>query len=214
MALVTRFTAAQIKALNRISPVQGLGDMLASLYQAGPIKRWAWDTAPVAASTTNVRAALTLLAAAQPGITTGFTNPDVARNIQVVVTLAGADLAGNIVLYGTDINGNPIDETIALTSAATYQSLKAFKTVTAADFPARTTAADAISLGVGPKLGLPDVFVKDDTIISYTLNGVATAVTSAPITKSTSEVAKNLIVPASAPDASRVYRIRYIQEPD
>lgn len=103
------------------------------------------------ANTTAIHAAITLLATAQ-SVTTAITAPTFARALSVTGAPAGAALTGNVTLTGTDANGEPITETLALDGANTVPGRKGFATVTAIDVPIRITAADTVSVGVATTL--------------------------------------------------------------
>jgi hypothetical protein len=103
------------------------------------------------ANTTAIHAAITLLATAQ-SVTTAITAPTFPRALSITGSPAGAALTGNVTLTGTDANGEPISETLALDGANTVPGRKDFSTVTAIDVPIRTTAADTVSVGVATTL--------------------------------------------------------------
>jgi hypothetical protein len=79
---------------------------------------------------------VTLGAAAQAAITTGITNPAVPRGLSIVGNVAG--VAGNVVITGTNYDGEEIDETLALNGTTTVNGAKAFKSVTNIAAPAQT----------------------------------------------------------------------------
>lgn len=107
----------------------------------------------VAASTIAVLAA-TSLAAATQAVITNITNPAVPRNIKIVGNAAG--IAGNVVIKGTNYNGDAITETIALNGITAVEGSKAFKTIMEIDLPIETHAGtDTASVGFGEKLGVP-----------------------------------------------------------
>lgn len=77
---------------------------------------------------------------------------DVARNLTCVANVSG--VTGNVVVAGTNLNGDAITETLALNGTTTVTGNKAFATVTQITFPTRTHSNDTVSVGVGSKLGL------------------------------------------------------------
>jgi len=93
-------------------------------------------------------------------VTSGFTQPDVPRNISMTPTGTTGDVEACIItLTGTNIKGAVITETLTFVAdASTIQSgNKAFKTLTSISFPASCesgTFAATWSVGVGEKLGL------------------------------------------------------------
>jgi len=100
----------------------------------------------------SVHAAITLLAAPQV-ITTATTNPAVPRCLSVTGTKAGATLTGNVVLTGTDDNGDACSATIALDGNETiFDYWQPFATVTQIDLPAQTTAGDTVKIGLVDRL--------------------------------------------------------------
>jgi hypothetical protein len=103
------------------------------------------------ANTTAIHAAITLLATTQ-SVTTAITNPGFARALSITGAPAGATLTGNVTLTGTDANGEPLAETLALDDANTVPGRRDFLTVTAIDLPIRTTTADTVSVGVATTL--------------------------------------------------------------
>lgn len=110
-------------------------------------------TAPDAPSATAVHAAVTLTTAVQT-VTTSITNPDFSRVISITGAMAGGSLTGNVVITGTDIRGNAITNTIALSNNSTVDGTKAFKTITSIQLPVKVTTNDTVSIGISDKLGL------------------------------------------------------------
>jgi len=88
-----------------------------------------------AAATSDAIKTITLGAAAQT-ITTGITNPDYPRALAVDGNVA--DIAGNVVIAGTNYAGEAITDTIALDGTTSKPGTKAFKTVTSITVPAQT----------------------------------------------------------------------------
>jgi hypothetical protein len=88
-----------------------------------------------AAATSDAIKTITLGAAAQT-ITTGITNPDYPRALAVDGN--AADIAGNVVIAGTNYAGEAITDTIALDGTTSKPGTKAFKTVTSITVPAQT----------------------------------------------------------------------------
>lgn len=129
-----------------------------------------YTTAPIAISATGIKAALTLTASAQPGVTAGITNPDVPRNVTVKGNAAG--IVGNVVVYGTNFSDVAINETIALNGATEVAGNLAFKTVTSIDFPAQThVGTDTVSVGISSKIGFPAILTNAALCISHNFNG-------------------------------------------
>ena len=78
------------------------------------------------------------LTAIGQAIVTGLVNPDYARALAVVGSVAG--MTGNVTITGTNLAGETITETLALNGATPKAGTKAFKTVTKVDLPIQTNA--------------------------------------------------------------------------
>lgn len=113
-------------------------------------------------------------------VTEGLADPDVPRN--VTVTGDDAGISGDVVVEGTDLAGEEISETIALSGTSTVAGDKAFKTVTKVTLPQRQSAGDNVRVGVGAKLGLHEPLERDTIAAAYhdgnreTLSDVTVAV--------------------------------------
>lgn len=106
-------------------------------------------------------------------VASGFTQPDVPRNVTIKGNAAG--IAGNVVIAGTNQAGEAITETIPLSGTAVVVGNKAFKTVTSVTLPAYTNGGtDRVRLGTGAKLGLPVSLSRDSLIHGY-IGGVREA---------------------------------------
>lgn len=158
-----------------------------------------WAT-PAAADADVVHAAVTLADGATTTVTIGITNPDVPRCLSITGNAATA--TGDVVITGTDIEGNALEETIVSTGAATVNGTKAFKTVTQIVFPARGAAADTISVGVSDKLGLPYKLAAN-TVLAAALNNVREA-TAPTVAVSSSDIESNTIDLNSVLDGTKV----------
>lgn len=102
-------------------------------------------------------------------VTTGLTAPDVAR----CLTVKGndANVAGNVVIVGTNIGGEVITETIALAGASVVSGNKAFRTVTQVTLPAYAVAnTERVRIGTGAKLGLPLKLSRNSLIFAFLAN--------------------------------------------
>ena len=71
-------------------------------------------------------------------VVTGLVNPDYARALAVVGSVAG--MTGNVTITGTNLAGETITETLALNGTTPKAGTKAFKTVTKVDLPIQTNA--------------------------------------------------------------------------
>jgi len=100
----------------------------------------------------SVHAAVTLLAAPQT-LTTAITSHAVPRCLSITGSKAGATLTGNVVLTGTDENGDACSATIALDGNETvFDYWQLFATVTQFVLPARVTTGDTVKIGLVDKL--------------------------------------------------------------
>jgi len=158
----------------------------------GHIAVHTWTATEAAtASTDGVHAAITLTTAVQT-ITADITDPPCARNTSITVSLAGGSLSGNVIIAGTNIFGEAITETVAVTTATTYVGTVAFKTVTSIKVPARTTSGDIIAIGFGDKLGLSFYLNHKDQLIQCSLNDVIES-TRGTIVADSDEIEKNTL---------------------
>jgi hypothetical protein len=108
-------------------------------------------------------------------------------------------LTGDVTVWGTNINGLPISDTIALNSAATVPGVKAFKTVATMDVPCAVTAADTVSLGVTKAVGLPWK-VTDSRLIIKEFDG---SVDAGSVTYDAGDVAKCIYTAAGTPTGTK-----------
>ena len=115
-----------------------------------------YESAPVLGTTTSISAAIGLLVGTQP-LYALTTNPDVPRVLNITGSASG--MSGAVVIHGTDVTGAAITDSIALSGTATVAGVRAFKTVTAVDLPARThSSGDSVAIGVSTTLiGVPSV---------------------------------------------------------
>ena len=148
----------------------------------------------VAASNTGILAAKGLTTVVQT-ITANITNPLVPRNIKIIGNAAG--IVGDVVIKGTNYNGDAITETIALNATTEAEGNKAFKTVIEIGLPIKTNASgDTVSVGFGDKLGLP-YKLPHNTVLSTFLGNVKEA-TAATVITSTTTLENNTIHLGSA----------------
>jgi len=95
--------------------------------------------------------------------------PDVPRN----VTVKGndANVTGDVVIEGTNLEGAPITETIALNAAIVVVGNKAFATVERVTLPPYDTAdTERVRIGLGAKLGLPVRLSRNTVIAAFLAN--------------------------------------------
>jgi hypothetical protein len=124
---------------------------------------------PALGTAAAVLAAQTLPTSGTTTVSTGLTQPDYARNATITGNAAGIN--GSVVINGTNLEGSPISETIVASGTATVVGNKAFASFTSIVLPARTTAGDTISIGLGSKLGLP-VRLPHNTVLFGFVNNV------------------------------------------
>ena len=118
--------------------------------------------------------------------------PPCCRALTVKSTGTAGDIAAkDIVIYGTDINDQPISEAITPTAdtAINATTTRAFKSVSKIVIGAMDGTGANIKVGWSDKFGLP--FVSDGEILMYSLENGAVA-TAATITAN-AELAKNLV---------------------
>jgi len=119
-----------------------------------------FSVSPSAKAVADVLAATALLAA-ETTISTGFTDPDVPRNVRLTLTETAADVAAvQGVVNGTDMAGNVIAETMPVFTENTLGTVvgsKVFATVTSIVIPAMDGAGVEISVGSGDLIGIPAI---------------------------------------------------------
>ena len=164
-----------------------------------------YEVAPRNTDTDGIVAAVTLLAAAQPGQIPTVLNADKLLACPQLVTVKGAmvgatSLTGDVKIYGTDIAGDAITDTIALNDAASVDGVKAFATVTKVDYPARVTAGDTVEIGFTKAVGLPWKLPRVTRLLEKTLDGSADTGT---VTYDATDLAKNIYVPSGTPNGTK-----------
>lgn len=165
-----------------------------------------YQAAPAAISAVSVHAAVTLGAAAQH-ISTVITNPDVPRTVTVKGNASG--IAGNVVVRGTNISGEVISDTIALSGASEVEGVKAFASVTLIDLPIKTNVSgDTVSIGRAAKIGLPHI-VKYALCLLLALFG-GSADTGGTLAVDDDEIEKNLYTPAGTLNGVTLLDLYYL----
>lgn len=154
-----------------------------------------YSQSPGAVSNTAVLASTPLTAVAQT-ITTGITNPDVARN--VVVKGAISTSTGNVVVTGTDLAGSTITETIALNGTTAVAGAKAFATVTEIDLPVTSGAGDGVSVGIGSALGLAYTSTNNPILKGMVFNNGVRETTDPTVVANATSLCNNTITLATA----------------
>src|SRR5690606_2613321 len=132
----------------------------------------------------------------QQVITTGLTNPPYPRNITATAGGTTGDIkAISVIVEGTNINDEPITETLPAFTAdttGTVQGSLAFKTVTKVTIPAHDGTGATTEIGWGDKLGLPFALQHGNTVLHATLNGVREA-TAPTVAADNDEIEKNTV---------------------
>lgn len=132
---------------------------------------------PAVGATTAVLAAVTDDTTEQT-IASGFTDPDVPRNITATAGGTEADIkAITVTVNGTNAVDLPITEVLpafTVDTAGTVTGSKAFKTVTSVVIPAHDGTGATTAFGTGAKVGLP-VSLSRDTVVHAYLDGVREA---------------------------------------
>lgn len=172
----------------------------------GFISHLEWTAAEAAAADTDAVHAAVTDTGAQQVITTDITNPPCARNITATSGGTAGDIAAiQVIIAGTDIEGNAITETLPVftaDSATTVVGSKAFATVTSITIPAHAGTGATTAIGFGDKLGLP---YKRDTLpcIAAYLDSTIES-TAATIASDADNIESNTIDLNSALDGSAV----------
>jgi hypothetical protein len=183
ISAITRMNALQIAQLNNSMAasqrVGGLGSRLDNMQYDGaaPVtvgtlvarKYLEYKIAPILGATNTIHATISLTASAQL-LYPIVLQPDVPR----VLTVTGTNsITTKVKFYGTDFAGTAITDEITMSGTATVLGVRAFKTVSAVDLPAKTTT-DSVTLGVAPtKVGMPSIVPYAGYLISALFNGSA-----------------------------------------
>ena len=156
-------------------------------------------TEPAAKSITGILAA-TELEEEEQTITEGITDPDVPRNVRIK---GSADVTGDVVINGTNINDDAISETLALNGTTEVEGNLAFKTITSIELPVQATEnTDTVQVGTANKLGLPYNLSLNTVLKAYRNSGLEA---SAPtVTVDADDLEKNTIELSSALNGTNV----------
>lgn len=180
------------------------GDEAQAVAVALPVH---YQIAPDAVGAAAVHANITLPDTGTTEVTTAITNPDVPRTVTVKGNASG--IAGNVVIDGTNIADEVIQDTIALNGVTEVEGIKAFKTVTKITVPAKTNpSGDAVSVGIAKKFGLPHIVYNAALLLVKLFNGSAD---SGTLAVDADEVEKNLFALNGTPDGSKVLDLFYLK---
>lgn len=97
-------------------------------------------------------------------ITTGITNPDVARVLTITIGGSGEG-TGNILITGVNVEGKPITDTIAYTTTGQVTGALAFKRVSSITLPAAMGSSATLIVGTSNRVGLQHRCVPNYTSI-------------------------------------------------
>lgn len=165
---------------------------------------------PIAADD-DVVLADTAIAAGGQTISTGFTNPDVPRNLTVTVGGTAGDIsAGNITVTGHNVEGKVITEDFETTAdtAETITGQLAFADVTSVEVPAQDGAGVTVSVGVGDALGIGlRNLSSSDARVYINDGGTESLEVPASTNYSSSLVEENTVTTTTALNGDRYFRI-------
>lgn len=131
---------------------------------------------------------------------------DYARNVTVTPGGTTADVgAGDIVVTGTNIDGEAITESIAIAANASTAVVgnKAFQTVTSVVFPAQDGAGATYTVGWGVKLGLGRCFPDEPLVMQARAAGTVES-TAPTLAVNVAAVESNTISFDTAPAANNL----------
>lgn len=166
-----------------------------------------YQCAPAAVSATAVHAAITLPDTGTTVVTTAITNPDVPRTVTAKGNASG--ITGNLVIAGTNVEGDAITDTIALNGTAEVEGIKAFKTVTSITVPAKTNSSgDTASVGWAKKLGLPHIVDNAALLLVKLFDGSAD---SGTLAVDADEIEKNLFALNGTPNGAKLVDLYYLK---
>lgn len=154
-----------------------------------------WTAAEAAAANTTAVHAAVVDNGAEQVVTTGFTNPPSPRNVTATFGGTAGDIkAIQVLVEGTDVEGNAISELLPAATVDTAGSVagnKAFKTVTKATIPAHDGTGATTALGFGDKLGLATKLERNTVLAAYL--GDTKEGTAPTVATSTSAVCSNTV---------------------
>ncbi len=164
-----------------------------------------YQKSPALGAATAVHAAVTDNGTTQT-ITTGITNPAVARNLTATAGGTAGDVkAIQVTVTGTNLAGEVITEALPAFTVNTTGIVigsKAFATVTSISIPAHDGNGATTAIGTGAKLGLHNE-LDHNTVLFAFLTNIKESVAPTVVTDD-NELEKNTITLNSALDASVV----------
>ncbi len=204
-------TAAKITtALNAVTPSGGEAGVVKGIDVSKVVCTAVgnWDSAAVAPKATGQSGVAFAGGGGEtitPNVNALFAQPPCCRTITATAAGTGGDIgAVAVTVYGTNINDEPISETLPAFSAntgATKTGVKAFKTITSVFLPSHDGVGATVSLGYSDALGVPFMFSKKP-YLRATLDG---AIENAPtVTVDADEIEKNTVDLASSLNGKEV----------
>lgn len=194
-------TAAKITtALNAVTPASGEAGIVKGIDVSKVVCAavGSWDSAAIAPKVTGQSGVAFAGGAGEtviPDEDVLFHQPPCARTIVATPGGTGTDIgAVSVIVYGTNINDEPISETLpvfVVNNTGAKTGAKAFKTITSVFLPSHDGVGATVSLGYSDALGVPFMFSKKP-YLRATLNGVIEA--NAPVvTVVADEIEKNTV---------------------
>ena len=166
------------------------------------VQKW---TAPDAPSVDGILAS-TLLTSAVQTITSGITNPDFPRVLEIDSDGAAS---GDVVITGKNIRAEVVTDTIALNGTNAVGGVVAFKSITSIQLPVKS-ASESVFVGWLDKLGLQEIPYSTSVLSEVSGNSDDTG--GAVLTRDSDEIEKCLFDPTSETDASTDKMISYLSE--
>lgn len=149
-------------------------------------------------------------------VTSGITNPDVPRALSVTPGgTAGDILDSAVIITGTNVEGKTITETFKTAAGSTtaINGTKAFKTVTSVAIGQQGGSGATFSVGTRNVLGVNHRLWSNNTTVKVysasAINGALTLQAAPTVAANDSEVERNLVTPATAPDGTTFLIIAY-----
>lgn len=102
-------------------------------------------------------------------ITTGITNPDVARNASIKTTNNNSP-SGDVKITGINTKGEDASENIAIIAGGIAYGNMAWATISKITLPAGVSSSDTVTIGISDKLGLSLSIVNASNIIKKKVN--------------------------------------------
>ena len=156
-----------------------------------------WSATQAAAASATAVHAAAACALTDQTITTSITNPPCARNITATTSGTSGDVkAVQVIIYGTDINGDYLTETLTAFTVNTNETVtgaKAFASVTSYVVPAMDGTGCSVSIGFGDKLGLRNKLSRATLVYKGTFLADVVESTEPTLAKSSTVLASNTL---------------------